>query len=598
MAGDYGGAVADGKVVDERELAEQLEVVAEARRIADHLGGLGAVIDGVRAVMEAHGPQTAVAAAVSRAESELRARFDLADVPERTPSFERGREIFAEHCAPCHGATGFADTERAAQYTPRPANFHDPRVAGPLSPFRIFTTVRFGVPNTAMVPFSTFSDEARWSVAFYAATLDHAPAASGAPEARLFSLAELARESDDDLRAALREAGVEEARVEASLAVLRTRAPYETVQASSSSTLILARADLVRAASLYDRQEREDATAAVVNAYLDGVEPVEAMLRDRDGALARHLEETFRDLRAAMAKRAPKEDVRTRITGLLADIARAERALDAAKDGEGAFLRTLVSSAGIALREGVEAALLLAALLAVAEKTGNRERKRFIHMGWLAALFAGGLTWVITTRLTRVSGLSRETIEGVTALLAAVVLFYVSYWLFARQEATRWLAFLKSRAGSQRAALSLFGIAFLAAYREAFETVIFFQALVADAGAPRAAWLGIVLGVFLLLVLVLVYGRAGRFTPPRPFFTFSSALLYALCVVFCGQGIAALQTAGHLPLHALDGPHVPALGIYPTVETSAAQLALVAAGVLAAIVSRRRGTSGRKATAS
>jgi high-affinity iron transporter len=168
-----------------------------------------------------------------------------------------------------------------------------------------------------------------------------------------------------------------------------------------------------------------------------------------------------------------------------------------------------------------------------------------------------------------------------SALLAAVVLFYVSYWLFAKREAARWIAFLKTKASSGRAAASLFGISFLAVYREAFETVIFYQAIVSEPEAAAAAGIGGLCGMALLVGLVVAYGRAGKFAPPRSFFAFSTMLLYGLCIVFAGQGIAALQTTGLLPLHPVRLPQLPSLGVYPTIETYAVQTALIGLAVIA-----------------
>src|SRR5439155_15148590 len=115
----------------------------------------------------------------------------------------------------------------------------------------------------------------------------------------------------------------------------------------------------------------------------------------------------------------------------------------------------------------------------------------------------------------------------------------------------------------------------LAVYREAFETILFYQPLVAQPQTGAAAGVGALVGAGLLVALVLAYGRAGRFAPPRSFFAFSTVLLYALAVVFAGQGIAALQTTGQLPLHPVALPHLPALGIYPTIETYGAQAVFV-----------------------
>ncbi len=174
-----------------------------------------------------------------------------------------------------------------------------------------------------------------------------------------------------------------------------------------------------------------------------------------------------------------------------------------------------------------------------------------------------------------------------TALLATAVLFYVSYSLLARKEVARWMSFLRAQVTPARAAASLFGVSFLAAYREAFETVLFYQTLLASHAATSAVLAGVLGGAVLLVALVAAYSRAGRFAPPQVFFKVSSYLLYALAVVFAGQGVAALQLTGMLPIHALRVPSVPALGLHPTVETCAAQAVLLLLALLAFALGRR-----------
>ena len=104
-------------------------------------------------------------------------------------------------------------------------------------------------------------------------------------------------------------------------------------------------------------------------------------------------------------------------------------------------------------------------------------------------------------------------------------------------------------------------------------------------------------GAAALVVLVVAYSRAGRFAPPQLFFKISSYLLYGLAVVFAGQGIAALQVVGVAPLHTFRFVGVPWLGIYPTLETCAAQLLMIGLAVVAALVSQPAGPKPEAAKA-
>jgi high-affinity iron transporter len=596
VAADYGPALLGEGGVNEAELAEQLEVLDEALRHTVKLDrtegtssprSLSQDVQKLRRLVDARRPAHEVETTALATRRQIAALYDIGQPPTQMPSREQGAALYEQHCAACHGSDGRADTARAAEYTPRPTDFHRPEVSRKLSPARVHAVLRFGIPKTAMVPFDFFSDAEKWDLAFYVRSLDHAAPSAATAALHLFSLAELARESDDELRGDLERAGFDTEDIETALDELRTRAPYDpaTLNPQGAARLVLrARAALRRVSGLLVREEREEAKMVLLRAYLDDVEPLEAPLRAADPELAHDIEERFKELRRQIASGGPRAEIDRGLASLATRLGRAGRKLDD-KRAVPSFTTTMLSSAGIALREGAEAALLIAALLAVVARAGTPERKRWVHAGWMGAVVAGALTWFVSRYFLEMSGLGRELVEGITALLASVVLFYVSYWLFAQRESARWLSYLRVKA-STSATFSLFGIAFLAVYREAFETVIFYQALLAQPGSASAAGVGAVLGLAALVGIVVAYGRAGKFAPPRSFFTFSSLLLYALAVIFAGRGISALQTTGHLPFHPVRLPHLPELGVYATWETYIAQATLIALAIGAAVVLR------------
>src|SRR5262249_51319998 len=143
----------------------------------------------------------------------------------------------------------------------------------------------------------------------------------------------------------------------------------------------------------------------------------------------------------------------------LADqLARADRELGGAGLGPTAVF---VGALTILAREGLEAVLLVVAILAVLGRAGRRDAARFVHAGWIVALACGAATGWIASNVVAMSGASREVIEGVSALTAAVILFYVSYWLLSKTEAARWQAFLDDRLKSALSRGSLGMLAFL-----------------------------------------------------------------------------------------------------------------------------------------
>ncbi len=405
-AGDYAGAVADGAILSETEYAEQIALLTDAAKIAADLrapgddGALpqtpgkavdfGASVARVRALVDRKAPDAEVRAAVAEARAAVTTAFQLSEAPAALPDARQGKALFAEHCATCHGADGHADTDRARSLERHPAHFHDAKVSDPLTPLRVNGTVRFGINGTSMVPFTFLSEADRWALSVYVTGLRYT--GEPADDAPTYTLAELSVRSDEELRKELLAAGVAEPRLDALLADLRRRAPYE--DRAGKSPLGLARARLDRARLCAFRGDRAAARASVVDAYLEGIEPAEGALRAADGALVGTIEERFLALRAGLDAGAPPAEIDAAVGALLADVNRAEMLLGAATEKQ-SFAETAIASGGILLREGVEAALLIAALLGIATKAGLGDRKRWVHAGWGSALVLGAVTWIL-----------------------------------------------------------------------------------------------------------------------------------------------------------------------------------------------------------
>lgn len=252
---------------------------------------------------------------------------------------------------------------------------------------------------------------------------------------------------------------------------------------------------------------------------------------------------------------------------------------------------TFLQSFGILFREGLEALLLCTALAAATIKAGSPRGARAIWRGAGLALLASLATAWLVDRVLDVAPASREAIEGLTMLLAAAVLFYVSYWLLSKLEVRRWMAYLERKIGRAENLWAIGAVAFLAVYREGVETVLFYEAL-AGIGRPLPIWTGMLAGAAVLGVLGLAIFRFGLRLPLRPLFAVTGGLLYLMAFVFVGQGVHELQEAGWLSETAIGGvPRVAALGVYPTLETISAQVVLVALAILAAAVLLLRGWS-------
>jgi len=232
----------------------------------------------------------------------------------------------------------------------------------------------------------------------------------------------------------------------------------------------------------------------------------------------------------------------------------------------------------ILLREGLEALLIVIAMIAFLRKAGRTEAMPYVHGGWVGALLAGAGTWVAATWLVEISGASREVTEGFAALFAAVVLVSVGIWMHGKSQADAWQRYIReklSHALSKGSAWFLFLLAFVVVYREAFETVLFYAALWSQ-GHHAMIMAGAATAVAALAVIAWMMLRYSRRLPFGKFFAISAALVAVLAVVLAGKGVAALQEAGWLPVSLFAGPRIDLLGIHPTVQGISVQLAVVA----------------------
>jgi len=361
------------------------------------------------------------------------------------------------------------------------------------------------------------------------------------------------------------------------LAYARTH-PGVVLEQQERKGIVLARKLLQDSLDTLKNNQRSKATELALSAYLDGFEPLEARLDATDRQLLVDVERTMQLYRGAVAQgnvlRATEYAAQ-----LDAYFVRVEELTGANKtDATTVFVGALT----ILLREGVEALLIVIAMVAFLRKAERPQALHYVHAGWISALAAGALTWVVATYVVSISGASREVTEGLSSLFAAAVLLSVGLWMHQKGQAGQWQAYLKQHltaAMEKRSAWALFALAFIAVYREVFETVLFYSALAAD-GNGTALLAGFVTGLVLLSVIAVIFLRTSARMPIGKFFSFSSVLVAALAVVLVGKGIAGLQEAGWLTATPVTGPRMPVLGLYPTIETYAAQLALLLAAGL------------------
>ena len=633
-----GVAPGGGRVTAPEEVSEAQQFLEQARLDVGSLpAAVRAVADSALAALGAMMARVAHPDSVAQHAATLVQRIAAATggaldpFPERPPSLARGAAVYQQQCVQCHGAAGRGDGPKARQLKgPPPASLADPALMSAVSPVDVYRKLTIGVAGTAMPQFEeTLSPEERWAVATYVATLRagqgmvkdgegvytadcaacHGTTGGGdgllaaslsvRPPA-LSDLAVQGRFSDDELAQFIergrpgtpmpgfdRTLGREQiASLIAFLRVLPT-AEQRTHQGSPTAATFAAVRRLVDSAVAL----RSDRIA--FDAYLT-FEQVETAVRAKNAGLASELEDAFAALRsrAAAGTRASDGDLAAVQARLLAGLERAERLVSDKSSDTNLFMESFV----LLVREGFEAILIIAALMAFLAKAGAVERRRHVAQGAWVAVAASVLTAVVVELLFEITPGEREALEGVTMLLATAVLFYVSYWLLSKIEVAKWNAFVKGRledALSTGSGFALASVAFLAVYREGFETILFYKALLTSGspagggvpgGAAAAVGAGLIAGAVALVIVYVAISRFGVKVPLKPFFAVTSAMLYYMAFVFVGKGIADLQESGLVHTTVVEwAPRIPVLGIYPTVQSLLLQFLLVVLLVIAVV---------------
>ncbi|MES2304485.1 MAG: FTR1 family protein [Gemmatimonadota bacterium] len=589
-AQEYRIGVVGGRVVAAAEVDEAKLFLTEAKRTAKLLpasvaAATEADLDRVLLLVGRIGAPDSVDAGIKRMTDALAIglRVVLVEIPEHTPSLARGAELYARECRACHGDAGRGDGPAARALTPVPTNLTNYAALHDVSPLAFYQRVTIGVAGTAMPSFETrLSADDRWALALYAATLRQAKPAGEVPTS-LRAFPAVAKLSDDQVLAELGPVASP-----ARLAAVRAFQPAGDDAAVTAQVFTAVRGKVKEAGELAAAGSHQEAVSAAFDAYL-AFEKVERTVRAKRPELATTLEATFATLRTRVAGGATPAELDGVQRELAASLEQAERVVGDTLSPTNLFLQSLV----IMLREGLEAILIIGALMAFLVKTGAGHRKRDIHIGVGAAVLLSLLTAVLLETVFVLSPAHRESMEGFTMVAAVGVLFYVSYWLLSKMEVAKWTAFVKERvqvAVTGGSAFALASAAFLAVYREGFETVLFYKALYVSGGEVGGTFwpvtLGILVGSIALAVVYVAINKWGVKLPLKPFFAVTSGFLYYTAFVFAGKAIAELQAGGAVPTTILLGwPRWPALGIYPTLESLLAQgilatLAIVAVGYL------------------
>ena len=397
IAVDYPGAVKDGKVISEAEYSEMMEFSeAAAKRITE----LPAASDRAALIAKANDLKIAIADRASAnkvaQDARLLASYLLRDypvplAPHSVPDLQNGARLYVQNCASCHGLSGNGQGPDARGLDPAPIDFTDTERARQRSLFGLYQVIGQGLDGTAMQSFSDLPAQDRWDLAAYTGSFAFGDIARGE---KLWKSDASIQAQFPDLTAWSSMTPVILAgkfgpdKADAIFAFLRSHP--EAIGKASGGSLDLARTKFDESLAAYRIGDKSAANDLALSAYLDGFEPFEALLGNRDPDLLSSIEQSMAQLRNAIDKNRSVSDVETQINALKVQFTQAEAILvpDNAS-GASAF----VGAFTILLREGLEAILIIVAMIAFLRKAERPEVMSYVHGGWITALIAGGVTW-------------------------------------------------------------------------------------------------------------------------------------------------------------------------------------------------------------
>ncbi|NEG71624.1 FTR1 family iron permease [Bifidobacterium ramosum] len=306
------------------------------------------------------------------------------------------------------------------------------------------------------------------------------------------------------------------------------------------------------------------------------------------------VEYQFKMCRKSMNTGADLKSTKKLIDDLKAMLVKDAGILDGgAADKEGGFTKLITSAVGqaflILIREGLEALLVVAAVVAYLVKSGNKRFTKWIYLGVLAGLAGAGVVAVIFVLAFGGSGPIQEIMEGVCALVAMGMLLWTSNWMLNKSSVEAWNRYIRNKteaavksvsaqveAGDHVAfstVISLAMLSFLAVFREGAETVIFYQSIYTMSQDTHGMWVGGIAAAVVLVIIFFVIRFTSVKIPIGPFFLVTSILMSVLVVVFAGGGVHSLIEGDALPATYLQGvPTNDWLGFYPYVECIVAQV--------------------------
>ncbi len=567
LSNDYKNAVENGKVKSEDELKEMISFAGnidkEIKALEINTSQKDTLLGYSAKIVELvnnHADQSKLKDVSASAKRFLLLNTGLKTFPTNYPSISKGKTIYTENCAKCHGDKGNGEGEDGKLLDPKPRNFLDNEKMSGISPFAAFNTVRYGIEGTGMKAHNNLTDSEVWDVAFYVLHLRHGQKTKTAPT---LSLEQIATKSDDELKTLVDGQ---------SLSSIRTYEP----DSNNEKAIDKAKSLLAKAHDLCLASDLEGADKLVTLAYLEGIEPYEFELKKTNPELIPIIEKQIAKIHETIQNKEAAQTVRElkKLDELLGKV----ESSVGGKDYKPLFSAFMTLS--ILMREGLEALLVIIIFMNILSVTNLEQWKKYVHLGWISAIGVGVLLWMGLGEIIKSSKLKMELLEGSLTLTAVFLLVYVGFWLHKKSSIEQWKEFIQQKIKSETGKASFWGIfslSFLVVFREIFESILFISTVDIQSRGEHRLYilLGCLIAFALIIVLYFIFTKVSKNIPFKKIINFSIAILSVLAVTLIGKGIHSFQEAGIINQSFLNFEAIDLLGIFPTWQTLSAQIAMI-----------------------
>jgi len=572
LASDYSGAVLEGKIISSTEYEEQVEF---AEKITSNLATYnqkeilqkGLLLKKLIADKKDANKKKKMARAVQR---DLIQVTNIKLAPEVWPSIKRGAQLYKTNCMNCHGDKGYGDGIDGRQMITPPANFHNKLRMNTISAFHCYNAIRLGIPGTGMLGFDHLDDKEIWDLAFYIMSIPYAADnTSNKSFETNITLEEISSLNNNQIK--------EKYHIPLDDNTLISQLRSANREYSFLDYLNIAKRTLGEVLPYYLHAEYENAKKLAIQSYLQGIEPIEPIIKVSRPDLIIEIEVSMSEIRRLTTIKGQEKQLEIEISKMQNLFTVIQKTLSEKKIS---FSVAVLGTFAIVLREGLEAVLLLLTLLSVVRAMKNKKAMRIIHYGWSSAVLLGFILWFASGEIINISGVGRETMEAFTALVAVLALLYFGFWLHQKTEINKWKEFIHSKINNailDKNVFTLFSISFMAVFREAIETVLFIRSIWFQTSEQDQIAIPIGLGISVVLIGIIAYFmlKYTKKIPLRKLFQISSIMMTGLAIVLTGKAVHSFQEIGYISAHNFPlNIRMDFFGLFPNWEGLGAQLVL------------------------